>query len=433
MNDATQAPEARLGEVPFVVIDLETTGVLPTAHDRIVEIAMVSLDATASPMGEYATLINPERDIGSTSIHGIAAADVLQAPRFRDVLPEVARRLQGAVVVAHNARFDLGFLNAEFAKAGHELPVIPTLCTMDLAYRVRSGTPSRKLVDCCAEAGIPHESVHDALLDAKAAAALFREYLRAALGRGLQSLEAMGCQRSGMSPIPNADQPVAAKPLPRDRGKLVARRARTYLARLVEGLAGNDASDSRTAGYLALLDRAYEDHRISASEAEALIAESRRWGLSRDEVLAVHRRFLRGLAQVALKDGVVSEAERTELEAASETLGLSVAALEAMLLAPPDATPQLPAARAHELRGQSVCFTGECESRINGERISRERAEQLATAAGLVVKQGVSKKLHILVCADPDTQSTKGRRAREVGTRIMADSAFWRAIGVEVA
>jgi DNA polymerase-3 subunit epsilon len=60
------------------------------------------------------------------------------------------------------------------------------------------------------------------------------------------------------------------------------------------------------------------------------------------------------------------------------------------------------------------------------------RGKELASQAGLKPVTSVTKQLDILVVADPHTMSSKGRKAREYGTRIMAEQAFWRAIGVEV-
>jgi DNA polymerase III subunit epsilon len=71
-------------------------------------------------------------------------------------------------------------------------------------------------------------------------------------------------------------------------------------------------------------------------------------------------------------------------------------------------------------------------SSVRGVPITRERAKQLAGDAGLVVCPSVTKKLDILVVADPDSLSAKARRARTYGTRIIAEPAFWRVLGVDV-
>jgi DNA polymerase-3 subunit epsilon len=65
--------------------------------------------------------------------------------------------------------------------------------------------------------------------------------------------------------------------------------------------------------------------------------------------------------------------------------------------------------------------------------VTRPVAEQLAAQAGLIVASSVTKKLDLLVAADPKTLSTKGRKAREYGIRIVAEPAFWRMLGVAAA
>jgi len=68
---------------------------------------------------------------------------------------------------------------------------------------------------------------------------------------------------------------------------------------------------------------------------------------------------------------------------------------------------------------------------LGGERITRELAEKLAADAGLEVRQNVTKKLDVLVVADPDTQSGKAGKAREYGIRIIAEHAFWATLGIQ--
>ena len=84
------------------------------------------------------------------------------------------------------------------------------------------------------------------------------------------------------------------------------------------------------------------------------------------------------------------------------------------------------------LAGKTVCFTGCLVGSIEGSAITRSIAQELATAAGLVVSDGVTKSLDILVVADPNTQSGKARQARRLGTRLMAEAAFWHSIGIQV-
>ncbi len=177
----------------------------------------------------------------------------------------------------------------------------------------------------------------------------------------------------------------------------------------------------------------YEDRRVTAAEAEALVRAAGQLGLSRADVQVAHRTYLAGLVAEAMSDSVITPTERADLELVTELLGLSTAALEALLAGPPPTVvPRAGGPQASELVGKSVCFTGEITALYQGERITRVMAEGLAVQAGLQVLPRVTKKLDILVVADPDTMSLKAQAAIRNGTRIMAQAAFWKAIGVAV-
>jgi DNA polymerase-3 subunit epsilon len=84
-----------------------------------------------------------------------------------------------------------------------------------------------------------------------------------------------------------------------------------------------------------------------------------------------------------------------------------------------------------DLRGKTVCFTG--QSHLNGEPIPRAVLEDIARKAGLVVLNGVTHQLDLLVAADPESLSAKARRAREYGLRILKESVFWEKLGISEA
>jgi DNA polymerase III subunit epsilon len=159
----------------FAVIDVETTGFYPR-RDRILEIAIVQLSSSGSVLDEYVTLINPDRDIGDTSLHGISARDLLKAPAFADVAGDISKQLEGAILVGHNINFDRSFLIAEYARIGCVLPEMATLCTLELTSRFVP-LRSHRLANCCAHFGISLTSSHEALSDARATAQLFNRCL----------------------------------------------------------------------------------------------------------------------------------------------------------------------------------------------------------------------------------------------------------------
>jgi DNA polymerase-3 subunit epsilon len=101
-------PEARLA-----FVDLETTGLSPGA-DRVIEIGVVTVDGAR--VSEWSTLINPGVRVGGQSrFASLIDSDVIaDAPRFKDIAPELFSRLEGRLLIAHNARFDHAFLKADF-------------------------------------------------------------------------------------------------------------------------------------------------------------------------------------------------------------------------------------------------------------------------------------------------------------------------------
>jgi len=274
---------------------------------------------------------------------------------------------------------------------------------------------------------------HTALGDAEATAALLEAYLRIASERGIRDVAMLGCEPLELPKAWNRTPP-SGRALSR-RAATAARAAeRTYLARLVERLPGNETNTAAEAAYLELLDRALEDRRITAAEAEVLLATAKEWGLGRAQVLEAHRVYLAALVRAALADGVVTRTERTDLEAVTEMLGLTNTTLETLLSAPSVQAPIpcLSTGSLEGLEGKTVCFTGTLVGRVGGAPITRELAEELARRAGLVVVPTVTKKLDLLVVADANTQSSKARKARGYGTRIMAEAAFWQAIKASV-
>jgi DNA polymerase III subunit epsilon len=426
-----RTPRADLGSTPIAVIDTETTGVYPGGHDRIIEIAVIRYQpGTGEIEDEYVTLVNPKRDVGRTDIHGIAAGDLLQAPEFREVAGDIGHRLNGAILAAHNVRFDLGFLHSEYARVGIELPQFPALCTLHLAYRFHT-TPSRKLGVCCAEAGVDHHDDHTAAGDARACLDLLSHYLRRA---GRCRLGDLGCDCDEL-PDPGWIRIMpTGRALPRSEVAVLRARELGYLSRLVEHLPGSEGSSVREAEYLCLLDRVLEDRALTREEAHSLCAAARSWGMSQHDVSGAHQAYLWALVRQAKADGVVTDLELRDLARVAELLGIDAETLVRLLdtLTPADHSAQQASASANALAGKSICFTGELLGMIAGQRVTREMAENLACKAGMLVKPGVSKSLDILVVADPDTQSGKARKAREYGTRIMAEATFWQAVGLRV-
>jgi DNA polymerase-3 subunit epsilon len=103
-----------------IVLDTETTGLELSQGHRIIEIGCIELVSRRVSSNEFHHYLNPEREIdaGALAVHGITREFLAEKPRFRDVAASLLDYLRGAEVIIHNAEFDVGFLNAELARAG---------------------------------------------------------------------------------------------------------------------------------------------------------------------------------------------------------------------------------------------------------------------------------------------------------------------------
>ena len=130
---------------PFTVFDLETTG-MSAVRDRIVELAAVRIERDGS-LRRYQQLVNPGRRIppGATRIHHITDEMVAAEPGFELVGAEFLQLAEGSTLVAHNARFDLSFLQESLARCGLELWRGRTLDSIRLLKQSHPGLPSYSL------------------------------------------------------------------------------------------------------------------------------------------------------------------------------------------------------------------------------------------------------------------------------------------------
>lgn len=134
-----------LSNAHFAFLDIETTGLSPWFGDRICEVAIVVTEGKRIK-GSYRTLINPERPLspGAFSANALVETELLSAPLFVDVAEEVEKWLTGAIVICHNARFDLQFLDSEYRRIDREFQ-IPNLFDTLLLARQYFDLPSYSL------------------------------------------------------------------------------------------------------------------------------------------------------------------------------------------------------------------------------------------------------------------------------------------------
>jgi DNA polymerase-3 subunit epsilon len=166
----------------FAVVDVETSGL--AARHRLLQVGVVVVDGDGNVLDRWSSLLAPRSRwffrVGPTSLHGIRRRDVRHAPAADAVLRELAARLEGNRFVAHNAPFDIGFLQRAADRHGVVVPINAPLCTLRMSRALDPEHRQRhRLGDVCARYGIVLMRPHDALADADATAAVLAHLLRA--------------------------------------------------------------------------------------------------------------------------------------------------------------------------------------------------------------------------------------------------------------
>jgi len=374
------------------VIDCETTGI--GQSDRIVEIAVVTLDFdTLQTLDEFDTLINPQRDVGKTDLHGITASMVAAAPTIEEVIGALSRRLSGSVLAAHNLPFDSRMLRNECARVGAEYRPGKGICTYRLSGEKLSRATERH--------GIALNGHHRALVDARASAELLRLLFENDETEPAH-LDTRGLAASSRTHRRDLLTPGSITPLQR----IVAR-------------ACVPSSIGACLDYFDALDWVLDDGIITAEERrfldEIIIASK----LTESQIRAMHESYLNSLVQAVTRDHHVSQEEHSLVAKIGAVLGIHN-------FVPPTVSSDPTAGPIK--KGQRVCFTGTAVD-ADGVAIGRSELECLAASAGMQPVASVSRKgCDLLVAADASSTSGKAKKARECGVPIMGVPQFLETV-----
>ncbi len=177
-----------------IVLDTETTGLEHRQGHRIIEIGCVELINRRLTGNNYHVYLNPQREIdqGAIEVHGISNEFLADKPLFTDIYQQMLEYLTGAELIIHNAKFDVGFLDAELERVEGTLPTIDSICGVhDTLLQARKMFPGQRndLDSLCRryEINNSHRELHGALLDAEILADV---YLAMTGGQTTLSLEA---------------------------------------------------------------------------------------------------------------------------------------------------------------------------------------------------------------------------------------------------
>jgi DNA polymerase-3 subunit epsilon len=158
-------------DLEYVAFDVETTGF--NKNDRIVEIGLVTFKNDLV-LEEWSTLLNPQRDVGKSNIHGITASMVSTAPLFEEVVNDIFRIISGRVLVAHQFSFDARMLAQELNRLDVNGDLGKGFCTLIASRNLLPGTAD-SLAATCEALGIETIDAHSAVGDARMTMQIFQK------------------------------------------------------------------------------------------------------------------------------------------------------------------------------------------------------------------------------------------------------------------
>jgi len=178
-----------IDQIPFTFLDCETTGLSPRYGDKVCEIALLKVRG-GEVQESYQTLVNPGRPIspGAMAVNGITDAMVQDAPSFSEIAEKLIRIIGDSVIVAHNAKFDLGFLSTQFRNARIPLFDNVVIDTLLLARR-HYHFPSNSLGNICTFLNFAVKDEHRAMGDVVLTRMVWERFLADLKERGIATLE----------------------------------------------------------------------------------------------------------------------------------------------------------------------------------------------------------------------------------------------------
>ena len=361
------------------MVDVETTGVYN--KDRVVEIAVLQINAACQITDRWQTMVQPERDISLEvqHIHGISATMVQQAPRFLEIAGDIRDRLNGRLLVGHNILFDLRMLKNEFGRIGGRL-------FAEGSWFDTSSMWPGKLSEVCKSAGVPTSRWHSAMGDAEATAGLF------SLCEGAILPDRIFARPATVT----VSAPVSGRVLLRDGNKFPQ----------IE-------ESSITESYFDLLQEALEDEVLTKEERAELDELAKSLGWCEQTQRAAEREYLHREVDQVLDDGVVTLDEKNYLanlitEMSIESEGVAINRRTRGY----EETTGLPGS-VILTEGDRITLTGQHPTLTRTE-IGKKLADRGLTTGGLA-----KKYTRLVLALDAQSESGKASKAREMGIPII--------------
>lgn len=324
-------------ETPVSIIDFETTGFNPQ-QGRAIEVCVLRCEPNGTDRVVFDTLMDPRGPVSGTDVHGITDEDVRGAPTFVEIWPLLSRSLEGSVVAAYNASFDMRFLEAEARIAG-VYEHLPHVCLMYMRPLLDLGKRST-LDAACRDLGIPFETQHVASEDVRATGQLWRSFQSVCTDLGVETFGDLAARKKYKFTRS------FAHPLARRLAHGQMKRVPTLRSRPQYGLHGPPGVDAAGADrprveplleqnrtLVSAIDRAFiknmdallvvlDDLDISDDEVAMIQDVRAKFPLKPEQIASLHARVFASALQGAAGDKWLDRREREALKRLHECLRL---------------------------------------------------------------------------------------------------------------
>jgi DNA polymerase III subunit epsilon len=400
----------RVLPVYYTIFDIQSTGV--NSDDRLVEVGLLQMDHRGDIIREYETLLQPNRDIPNSSIHGITESMVEGAPTFLDVSETINEFLSKTdLLLAFNLPLKWRMLGYAFMHESLPIPSTRAECLLSFFRNLVPNAP-RKLKNLCVSHGVSLFTPHRSLPRVQAIAKVLYQYL--------DDLP-QGESRFHRSTLQNLPSGLAYT---REMSQEESRARAPILERLTSGLNGRADSPSYDA-YFELLDLVFADSVLEPQEALALFQRAAELGMSQEDASNAHERYVQGLLQVAYKDGYYTEMEAEHLESVAKALKVE----EVVIDKSADALRLYP----RDLKGMTVSFSGTPRGRINGQKVTRKQFAELVKKSGVEYRSKVTPEMDYLVFEDQEAADCeKLQAAKKHRVALVSEQVFWNWLGIQV-
>ncbi|WP_462418449.1 3'-5' exonuclease [Kytococcus sp. Marseille-QA3725] len=384
----------------FAVLDVETTGIEPPAA-RVVEVAVVLVTSRGEVLDEFTTLVAAPGGVkDSWQFHGITDVDLVGAPTWSQVWPELSSLLEGAVLVAHNLEFDLGFLAAETKRIKGRMPNMLALCTLETAREQLDGQAfSLKSLHKTVSGGWRNDD-HSALGDARATRDLLQWLLHEGptplrLNKPVPEWQGAGAAPTAPVKVRPTESPV------RDLSVVVNSLPDSPRPRLPD--------EEQRARFVGELRDALSDGRLFADELETLARHAFELRATRQELLA--------LVEPVWTEMMAGRAGHSAAEDQRVRRTASELGLDGVVVLPEAAVPESTAGPyARILSDWRVAFVG--------DSVELEELRELALAHGVREAKRVTETVRVTVLEPGAAENRKVERSRELGIDIVEPERF---------